>query len=131
MTCRLCHSPVGTITRLVPRPVLGIVRSSFGVSLDLAGIVLIGRAPDTRGDSSVQVIKVPSPNTDISRTHLRVSPNEWNIEVTDLNSTNGSVLAVPGQPPVKLPPGVPTAVPLGTIVDLGDGVQVRIDPPRP
>lgn len=130
MSCRQCDGPVGSIGRLVPRPVLAIIRSSFGASLELTTPILIGRAPDTRGDTSVQIMKVPSPNTDISRSHLRVQGNEWNIEVMDLNSTNGSVLAVPGRPPVQLVPGQATVVPLGTIVDLGDGIQIRIDPPR-
>ncbi|MDO4717155.1 MAG: FHA domain-containing protein [Propionibacteriaceae bacterium] len=130
MACRQCNRPVGSISRLVPRPVLAVVRSSFGTSLELSSPILVGRAPDTRGDTSVQIMKVPSPNTDISRSHLRLQGNEWTIEVMDLNSTNGSVVAIPGQAPVSLVPGQATPVPLGAIVDLGDGVQIRIDPPR-
>ena len=130
MACRQCNRPVGSISRLVPRPVLAVVRSSFGASLELSAPILVGRAPDTRGDTSVQIMKVPSPNTDISRSHLRLQGNEWAIEVVDLNSTNGSVVAIPGQAPVRLVPGQATPVPLGTIVDLADGVQIRIDPPR-
>lgn len=128
--CRICQGPVGTISRLVPRPTLAVVRSSFGVSLDLSSPILIGRAPDTKGDLSVQVLKVPSPNTDISRSHLRVQSNGWQVEVIDLNSTNGSMLAVPGRAPFRMQPGVPTQIPLGSIVDLGDGIQIRLDPPR-
>ncbi|MDO4783590.1 MAG: FHA domain-containing protein [Propionibacteriaceae bacterium] len=130
MACRQCNRPVGSISRLVPRPVLAVVRSSFGTSLELSAPILVGRAPDTRGDTSVQIMKVPSPNTDISRSHLRLQGNEWTIEVMDLNSTNGSIVAIPGQAPARLIPGQAMAVPLGTIVDLGDGVQIRIDPPR-
>lgn len=128
--CRQCRGPLGEAVTMVPRPKLALIRSSFGVSLDLTSVILVGRAPDTRGDTTVQVLKVPSPNTDISRSHLRIQARDWHIEVTDMNSTNGSTLAVPGEPPVRMQPGQPVTVPLGTIVDLGDGVQIRIDPPR-
>lgn len=128
--CRQCQGPVGQIPRLVPRPVVAVVRSNFGVSLDLSSPIFIGRAPDTQGDPGAQVIKVPSPSTDISRSHLRVAPNDWQVEVTDLNSTNGSTITLPGQPPVRLEPGIPTSVPLGTSVDLGDGVQISVELPN-
>lgn len=126
-TCRVCRGQVGDIPRLVPKPKLAVIRSSFGTSVDLNGPVIIGRAPDTKGEAGVGVLKVPSPNTDISRSHLRVQPAGWQVQVEDLHSTNGSLLAIPGQQPFRLTPGVPTDVPIGSIVDLGDGIQIRID----
>jgi pSer/pThr/pTyr-binding forkhead associated (FHA) protein len=74
---------------------------------------------------------VPSANHDISRTHLEVAPAGWQIVVTDLNSTNGTVLvrhgAVDRQ---QLAPGEPVPVQLGSVIELGDGVSVLIDFPQ-
>ena len=41
---------------------------------------------------------VPSPGHDISRTHLEVAPEGWSVVVTDLHSTNGTILVRPGGP---------------------------------
>jgi len=74
---------------------------------------------------------VPSANHDISRTHLEVAPAGWQIVVTDLNSTNGTVLvrhgAVDRQ---QLAPGEPVPAQLGSVIELGDGVSVLIDFPQ-
>ncbi len=37
-------------------------------------------------------MRVPSPGQDISRTHVKVAPGQWGIEVTDMHSTNGTVV---------------------------------------
>jgi pSer/pThr/pTyr-binding forkhead associated (FHA) protein len=73
---------------------------------------------------------VTSPSNDISRSHLLVTTSGWSVHVTDLNSTNGTtVLPVSGQP-FALREGDSVVVELGTVLDLGDGVSVRIEPPR-
>ena len=38
------------------------------------------------------MVKLPSADGDISRTHLRVSLDGWHVLVTDLNSTNGTLV---------------------------------------
>ena len=74
---------------------------------------------------------VPSPNHDISRTHLEVVPDDWQIVVTDLNSTNGTILVPPeGGDGQQLAAGEPVPVRVGTVMELGDGVSVLIDFPQ-
>jgi hypothetical protein len=46
--------------------------------------------------------------------------------ITDLGSTNGTVLVQPGLPPEDLRPGVATPLTPGAIVDLGDGVTIQV-----
>jgi pSer/pThr/pTyr-binding forkhead associated (FHA) protein len=76
-------------------------------------------------------MRVPSPNHDISRTHLEVIPDDWQILVTDLNSTNGTMLVRPGGGDrQQLPPGEPVPAPVGSVMELGDGVSVLIDFPQ-
>jgi hypothetical protein len=135
--CGLCGAPVPAQTsQLVPRPVLGVLRSPDGASTLIDRPILVGRAPVQRDDLSElpELMRVPSPGQDISRTHLLVRPDEWEIVLTDLHSTNGTVIVRPGPgvDRLQLQPGEPLAVTVGTVVELGDGVAVLVDgPPRP
>jgi hypothetical protein len=135
--CALCGASVPPqTTQLVPRPVLGILRSPDGASTPIDRPILVGRAPVQRDDLAElpELMRVPSPGQDISRTHLLVCPDEWEILLTDLHSTNGTVIVRPGPgvDRLQLQPGEPLAVTVGTVVELGDGVAVLVDgPPRP
>jgi pSer/pThr/pTyr-binding forkhead associated (FHA) protein len=74
---------------------------------------------------------VPSPGHDISRTHLEVLPDGWQVVVTDLHSTNGTTLIGPGGVGrEQLMPGTPQPVELGSVIELGDGISVLIDFPQ-
>jgi FHA domain len=134
MSCRVCGSPLGSrVPQFVAGPVLAVLRASNGSTAEVDRPVLIGRAPspDRSSSRSPRLMTVPSENHDISRTHLEVAPEGWQIVVTDLNSTNGTVLirrgAVDRQ---QLVPGEPVPVQLGSVVELGDGVSVLIDFPQ-
>ena len=135
--CGLCEAPVPPqTTQLVPRPVLGILRSPDGSSVQIDRPILVGRAPVLRDDLAEvpELMRVPSPGQDISRTHLLISPDDWEIRLTDLHSTNGTLIVRPGPgvERLQLQPGEPYAVVVGTVVELGDGVAVLVDgPPRP
>ncbi len=135
--CGLCSAPVPPqTTQLVPRPVLGVLRSPDGSSVRIDRPILVGRAPVLRDDLAEvpELMRVPSPGQDISRTHLLVSPDDWEIRLTDLHSTNGTLIVRPGPgvERLQLQPGEPYAVVVGTVVELGDGVNVLVDgPPRP
>jgi hypothetical protein len=133
-SCRVCRSPLTSQARqFVPGPVLAVLRASDGSTAEVDRTVLIGRAPsrDRSSSRAPRLMTVPSPNHDISRTHLEVAPEEWQIVVTDLNSTNGTVLVRPGAVDrQQLAPGEPVHVQLGTVMELGDGVSVLIDFPQ-
>jgi pSer/pThr/pTyr-binding forkhead associated (FHA) protein len=74
------------------------------------------------------LLTVPSPSHDISRTHLEVVPDGWRILVRDLHSTNGTVLLAPdGVTRRPLPPGESVPVPLGSVLELADGIAVLLD----
>jgi FHA domain len=133
-SCRVCRSPLASQARqFVPGPVLAVLRASDGSTAEVDRTVLIGRAPsgDRSGSRAPRLMTVPSPNHDISRTHLEVAPEDWQIVVTDLNSTNGTVLVRPGVlDRQRLAPGEPVHVQLGSVMELGDGVSVLIDFPQ-
>ena len=130
--CRLCNSPVDSSSpRLIRRPALAGVHSNQGEFADILNGVLIGRSPDpSKAPAGSHLMRVPSPSSDISRSHLLVTPRDWSIIVTDLNSTNGTTVMPVGEQPFVLANGDSVQVELGTVLDLGDGVSLRIEPPR-
>jgi FHA domain len=132
--CRVCGRPVGSHgPQFVAHPVLAVLRASDGSTAELDRPVLIGRAPSSDRSSShaPRLMTVPSPNHDISRTHLEVAPDDWQIVVTDLNSTNGTILVRPeAGDRQQLAPGERVPVQVGSVMELGDGVSVLIDFPQ-
>ena len=134
ISCRVCGSPLARkVPQFVAGPVLAVLRASDGSTAEVDRPVLIGRAPsaDRSSSRSPRLMTVASPNFDISRTHLEVAPQGWRVVVTDLNSTNGTVLVRPGAVDrQQLAPGEPVTAQLGSVVELGDGVSVLIDFPQ-
>ena len=116
----------------VSRPVARLVFSS-GENLEVDRAVLVGRAPEARrftsGDQP-QLVTVPSPAHEISSTHLEIRPgsgaDHGSAVVTDLGSTNGTVLVQPGLPPEDLQAGIAVQLIPGAIIDLGDGVTIQV-----
>ncbi|QXT63209.1 FHA domain-containing protein [Tessaracoccus palaemonis] len=131
-TCRLCQAPVDSSNpRVIRRPVLAGVHTNGGDFADIVAGVVIGRAPDAaHGPAGSGLLRVQSPSSDISRNHLLVTTRDWNVHVTDLNSTNGTMVLPVGEAPFALRDGASVQVEIGTVLDLGDGVSVRIEPPR-
>ena len=75
------------------------------------------------------LVPVASPQHMVSRSHLMLTTSGWSVLAQDLGSSNGTVLARPGATPVLLGSGMPTPVFMGDLMDVGDGVTLRIDPP--
>ncbi|MET0692283.1 MAG: FHA domain-containing protein [Propionibacteriaceae bacterium] len=105
---------------------------SDGNTFDLDRPVLIGRAPsDGTGDGVERLlVTVLSPNQDISRTHVQLAPQDGQVMVTDLHSTNGTILVRPGadMQRVRLTADAPISVPVESLLELGDGISVLIEP---
>jgi hypothetical protein len=103
--------------------------SSRTVMLDAAAYV--GRAPAPpriRQGARPRLIRVPSPLGEVSATHLQLEQLGTSVVVTDLRSTNGTRVSVPGRPPHALRPGEAIVVGPGTLVDIGDGNVIEILP---
>ncbi|MGV8846957.1 FHA domain-containing protein, partial [Tessaracoccus sp.] len=130
--CRMCSAPVDSSNpRLINRPALAGVHSTTGEFANLHVAVLIGRSPDAaKAPQGAHLMRVASPSSDISRSHIIVTPRDWSVIVTDLDSTNGTTIIPVGEQPFILANGESVQVDLGTVLDLGDGVSVRIEPPR-
>jgi hypothetical protein len=130
--CRQCGAPLPNDTVVVPRPVLGVLRLSTGDVIALDRSVVMGRNPGANpagadGEERPHVVRLPSADGDISRTHLRVTIDGWHVLVTDLNSTNGTLVTLPGRDPEQLRPGEPVPIRPGTVVTLADGIDFRYE----
>jgi hypothetical protein len=137
--CASCGAPLSGQTQTVARPPLGRVRVSSGEGGDaqvfpLDRPLVVGRRPRSPkgaaggGDSALhRIVTVPSPQQDISRSHVEVRLEGWNVLAVDLNTTNGTTLLRPGQSPLRMHPGDPQLVVSGDVVDLGDGVTLAFE----
>ena len=131
-SCRSCGAALPHDPALVPRPVLGALRLSLGDVIALDRDVVMGRNPRTDfagldGEERPHVVKLPSADGDISRTHLRVTLDGWHVMVTDLNSTNGTLVSLPGRDAEQLRPGEPVPIRPGTVVTLAEGIDFRYE----
>jgi hypothetical protein len=91
----------------------------------------IGRRPSTpRILTGIppRLVRVVSPQREVSATHLELSQVGATIVVTDLRSTNGTVVLLPGSAPRKLRQGESVVVSPGTLVDIGDDNILQILP---
>lgn len=91
--------------------------------------LVIGRAPTASRVPGGQVPRLVSMNTsnqDISRTHAQVIAEGGTVVVTDLHSSNGTMITLPGRAAQKLRPGEPATVIVGTVIDLGDGATLTL-----
>jgi len=106
---------------------------STGELLDVDQVIVVGRAPEASRiltDTPPRLVAVPSPHHEISSTHLEVrpgtGPDAGFAMVTDLGSTNGTIVVPPGGRPEDLRPGVPVRLDAGTLIDLGDGLTIQV-----
>jgi hypothetical protein len=91
----------------------------------------IGRQPRspriTNGERPL-LVRVPSPQREVSSTHVEIRQDGTSVVVTDLKSTNGTVVTMPKRAPHRLRQGESIAVTAGTLVDIGDGILIEILP---
>ena len=125
--CRLCAAPLSGPTRTVARPPLGAVAVSTGEGFVLDRTAVIGRRPRASrvsGSDVPQLITVPSPQQDISRSHLELRLEGWHVVALDLGTTNGTTLHREGYEPLRLRPREGVVLHDGDLLDLGDEVHL-------
>ncbi|MDH2430677.1 FHA domain-containing protein [Sphaerisporangium sp. TRM90804] len=116
------------------RPALGTLMLDDGTSLDLDADYLLGRDPDrapevTSGEA--RPARVTSPDGSVSRRHLRVRLEGWDVNLIDLGSVNGTQVQPPGDPNFyDIPPNEPVPILPGTTVRIGVSRTMRYESQR-
>lgn len=130
--CRVCGAgipPQGPFT--MPRPPLGVLRLSTGDVVTLDRSVLLGRAPKlgegVAAHDRPHVVKVPSPERDISRNHVEVILEGWHVLIRDLGTTNGTTVTLPGESPVRLRANDQQVLEPGSFVSMADEVTFTFE----
>ncbi|GAB3032222.1 hypothetical protein GCM10027052_06350 [Parafrigoribacterium mesophilum] len=93
--------------------------------------VFIGRRPVPPRiplEAPPHLVRVSSPHSEVSGTHIEVVQQGSSVIVTDLKSTNATIVLVPGAVPLRLRQGESVVVTPGTVVDIGDGNRIEILP---
>lgn len=127
--CRVCGQDLPSQQpEQTPRPALGQLRLSTGDVVTLDRGVLIGRAPraaaEASGARAPHLVRISSPDNEISRNHVEIVLDGWHVLVRDLGSTNGTTVALPGSSPVRVRPGDQQTIEPGTTITLADQVSM-------
>ena len=142
-TCAVCGDFLAPGTGAVvhvPRPSLGRLQLDDGELVELDQELLIGRNPDRDEEPSrARMRRVKALGDKVSRSHLEVRFQGWDVLVDDCGSTNGTfVVAHPGGQVMPLEPGRAQLVEPGAVIYfgsrsmtvLGRGGGERHRPPR-
>lgn len=129
--CSVCGGDIaqGSLQRR-PRPDVAALLMPSGERIPLRETVVFGRRPRSRSaNARAKLVVVDSPEEDISRSHLEIRVEDWNVVAEDLGSTNGTMLLRPGQQPQRLRPETPAFVQPGDRLDIGEGVVIEVVAP--
>ena len=107
------------------------LRLPDGTELRLDTACRLGRHPRPARVAEVpppRLLEMASPTSAVSGTHLDIRQVGDAVVVTDLGSTNGTVVTLPRRRPQRLASGQSLAVLPGTRLDIGDGNIIEILP---
>lgn len=100
-----------------------------GTEVEIDVAVYIGRKPSIpriHVGPEPRLITMPSPAREMSATHLELRVVGDALVASDMRSTNGTVVQLPGAAPRTLIRGESAVVVAGTRIDLGEGAVLDI-----
>jgi hypothetical protein len=129
-SCRVCGmSLVDLPSALVEQPAVGVFVLPSGERVPVDRLILVGRRPEHHapvGGRPPRVVAFEQ-EQEVSRNHLQVSVDGWNVSVVDTDSKYGTVVRLPGQDAMTMQPRVPVTIVPGTDVVLADYVTMRFE----
>lgn len=128
--CADCGLPLTAPPQQVSRPSLGRLVLPNGERVELVEPLILGRNPRADRVQEGQLPRlIPLAQNHVSGTHLAIRLEQWSVLAVDLNSTNGTYLRRHGQAAVRLGER-PEPLIEGDVLDLGHGVQLRLEQKR-
>lgn len=128
--CRVCHQRVAPQEpRRVDRPSLGGLRLPTGEVVPLDRGVILGRKPAPAEGSTdwPHLVHLPSDHSFVSRRHLQIELDGWDVVARDLGSRGGTTIAPPGREPQGMRPGEAYVLEPGTVLDMAQVYAVRFE----
>ena len=129
-SCRVCHQRVAPQEpRRVQRPPLGGLRLPTGEVVPLDRAVILGRKPAPAEGSTdwPHLVHLPSSHSFVSRRHLQLELDGWDVVARDLDSRGGTTITPPGRDPLRMRPGDAYVLEPGTMLDLAEVYAVRFE----
>jgi hypothetical protein len=128
--CRVCHQRVAPQEpRRVDRPPLGGLRLPTGEVVPLDRGVILGRKPAPAEGSTdwPHLVHLPADHSFVSRRHLQIELDGWDVVARDLDSRGGTTFAPPGREPERMRPGDAYVLEPGTVLDMAQVYSVRYE----
>jgi hypothetical protein len=128
--CRVCHQRVAPQEpRRVDRPSLGGLRLPTGEVVPLDRGVVLGRKPAPASGSTdwPHLVHLPSDHSFVSRRHLQIELDGWDVVARDLESRGGTTIALPGREAQRMRPGDAYVLEPGTVLDMAQVYAVRFE----
>ena len=128
--CRVCHQRVAPQEpRRVDRPPLGGLRLPTGEVVPLDRGVILGRKPAPAEGSTdwPHLVHLPADHSFVSRRHLQIELDGWDVVARDLDSRGGTTIAPPGRDPERMRPGDAYVLEPGTVLDMAHVYSVRYE----
>jgi hypothetical protein len=111
------------IPRQRPRPPLGVLLIDDGMALRLDADYLLGRDPEHAKEvmsGEARPTRLTDVEGSVSRRHVRISLEQWDVRLVDLGSVNGTYVMPPGEETfAQIPPHEPVTIVPGTKVRVG------------
>ncbi len=126
--CSMCGRRMGVSRSLVlvdgPRPPLGVLVVDDGATIPVRSDMVLGRSPADHPlvlEGRAQPVALQDPSMSMSRAHIHVRLDEWDIVVEDLGSSNGTFVwdATAGEW-LPLTPGNPRVIEGRQVIRMGD-----------
>lgn len=113
-----------------PRPPLGLLVADDGTAFVVENDMVIGRDPaafvaqragrSLDGSGRLAPVVLPDRSGALSRAHLEIRIDGWQVLAVDVGSANGTWVRPPGAAqPLRLPPGQPVPLGVGSDIHLG------------
>lgn len=119
--CMICREILtDRSVRRMERPSLGRLVLPSGEIVEVDRPIVLGRMPVATELIGGEVpLTVTIDDDVVTRNHAQILIDEWHVLIVDLESTNETMVTIPGQAPRVLAPHDPCVLLPGTTIDLG------------
>ena len=112
----------------VTKPRLGRLEIASMPEIPLDRSVIIGRAP-TADQARSRSVAIDNADVRLSRSHLLIKVDDWQVSAIDLGSGNGSVVQLPTGKRVELKPHAAMIIEPSSVIILADVLTVAFELP--